>query len=126
MFENTESHEDSNLFKPRFDIMLSKKHLRPTKIGLQYPSFINMVSGAHQTEEPQQFYGGIVADSMGLGKTLTAIALVATDLDCEMIDGVDVDMDLDEKNYVSATLVVLPPSRMFHFFLPFIFVSDTC
>ncbi|KAK1964623.1 hypothetical protein LY78DRAFT_704248 [Colletotrichum sublineola] len=34
-----------------------------------------MISGCHQSEEPPQFYGGIIADQMGLGKTLTMIAL---------------------------------------------------
>jgi hypothetical protein len=63
---------------------------------------------------------------MGLGKTLTAISLVATDLDREVVDGVDIDMDLDDENYVGATLVVLPPSRMFYFFCSVVFVSDIC
>ncbi|WDK10382.1 hypothetical protein CGRA01v4_01661 [Colletotrichum graminicola] len=35
-----------------------------------------MISGSHQYEEPQ-FYGGIIADPMGLDKTLTMIALKA-------------------------------------------------
>ena len=42
-------------------------------------SFVNKVSQSHQLDEPPEFCGGIVADPMGLGKTLTMIALAATD-----------------------------------------------
>ncbi|KAK0740189.1 SNF2 family N-terminal domain-containing protein [Schizothecium vesticola] len=41
--------------------------------------FVNKVSQSHQLGEPPEFCGGIVADPMGLGKTLTMIALAATD-----------------------------------------------
>lgn len=33
----------------------------------------------HQYTEPQEFFGGIIADPMGFGKTLTMIALIASD-----------------------------------------------
>lgn len=48
---------------------------------LTHLRFVNTISNAYQVEEPPQFSGGIIADPMGLGKTLTMIALVATDLD---------------------------------------------
>jgi len=41
--------------------------------------FLNKISGTSQPNEPKEFYGGIIADPMGLGKTLTMISLVATD-----------------------------------------------
>ncbi|KAK6700392.1 hypothetical protein SNK05_013203 [Fusarium graminearum] len=69
--------------------------------------FFNRVSEASQLEEPPQCYGGIVADPMGLGKTLTMIALVATDLDSEISN----DNGGDEfHSKVLTTLVVVPPS----------------
>jgi len=71
-------------------------------------SFLNRVSGAHQNEEPPPFYGGIIADPMGLGKTLTMISLVATDLDRE---SAALDVDEDAKPCVSATLIIIPPPR---------------
>ncbi|EAQ87139.1 hypothetical protein CHGG_03758 [Chaetomium globosum CBS 148.51] len=67
------------------------------------------VSGAHQSEEPPPFYGGIVADPMGLGKTLTMIALVATDLDRNSADGIAQDINQEAKPCVSATLIIIPP-----------------
>ncbi|KAH6613604.1 SNF2 family N-terminal domain-containing protein [Chaetomium sp. MPI-SDFR-AT-0129] len=41
--------------------------------------FVNRISQIHQTDEPPEFCGGIVADPMGLGKTLTMIALIAAE-----------------------------------------------
>ncbi|KAM0371936.1 hypothetical protein ACHAPK_004484 [Fusarium culmorum] len=65
------------------------------------------VSQTSQLEEPPQCYGGIVADPMGLGKTLTMIALVATDLDSEISN----DNAGDEfHSKVPTTLIVVPPS----------------
>ncbi|KAK6537153.1 alpha-1,6-mannosyltransferase [Orbilia ellipsospora] len=49
------------------------------RVGEDY-IYINRISGSLQMEPPQQFRGGIIADPMGLGKTLSMIALVATDL----------------------------------------------
>ncbi|KAF4631765.1 hypothetical protein G7Y89_g6362 [Cudoniella acicularis] len=43
--------------------------------------YINKISHALQAEAPPQFLGGIIADPMGLGKTLTMIALIASDTD---------------------------------------------
>ncbi|KAL2128220.1 hypothetical protein VTI74DRAFT_9476 [Chaetomium olivicolor] len=71
--------------------------------------FLNRISGAHQVEEPPPFYGGIIADPMGLGKTLAMIALVATDLDNNSTEDVELDIDQEEKPRVSATLIIIPP-----------------
>jgi SNF2 family DNA or RNA helicase len=72
-------------------------------------SFINRISGAYQTEEPPQFYGGIIADPMGLGKTLSMIALIATDLKGyhygDFAGHGSIDKDLSNKT----TLVIVPP-----------------
>ncbi|KAM0247854.1 hypothetical protein ACHAP5_003866 [Fusarium lateritium] len=71
--------------------------------------FLNRISNASQTEEPSQCFGGIVADPMGLGKSLTMIALIATDLegaDYHMQTGQEDDLD------VQATLIVVPPPLM--------------
>lgn len=70
---------------------------------------MNRISGSVQNEEPPQFYGGILADAMGLGKTLTMIALVANDLDSR--EGAVKDTYIDERctPYVSTTLIIVPP-----------------
>ncbi|KAI0381073.1 SNF2 family N-terminal domain-containing protein [Hypomontagnella monticulosa] len=73
--------------------------------------FINTISKSQQCsfEEPPPFSGGIIADPMGLGKTLTMIALVASD-QCHMedtrINPWYEDIDHPE---VPTTLVVIPP-----------------
>ncbi|KAK4144470.1 SNF2 family N-terminal domain-containing protein [Dichotomopilus funicola] len=69
------------------------------------------VSGAHQNEEPPPFYGGIIADPMGLGKTLTMISLVATDLNRNLAGDFALDMSEETKPRVTATLIVIPPPR---------------
>ncbi|KAI1758876.1 SNF2 family N-terminal domain-containing protein [Hypoxylon sp. FL1150] len=69
--------------------------------------FINKISNTYQTEEPPQFFGGIIADPMGLGKTLTMIALVAN----------DIDLHLPKRSLaphksipdVPSTLIIIPP-----------------
>ncbi|KAF4967629.1 hypothetical protein FSARC_4824 [Fusarium sarcochroum] len=68
--------------------------------------FLNRVSNASQVEEPPQCYGGIVADPMGLGKTLTMIALAATDLES---DNSQMDTDEESRLDVPTTLIVVPP-----------------
>ncbi|TGJ82686.1 hypothetical protein E0Z10_g6083 [Xylaria hypoxylon] len=73
--------------------------------GSQGHFFINLISNSHQYKEPLQFLGGIIADPMGLGKTLTMIALIATDL--QGADFVDNQVPQDECN--NTTLVVVPP-----------------
>lgn len=70
--------------------------------------FINRVSNAYQQDPPQQFSGGIIADPMGLGKTLTMIALTAGDLDHKSADPMDLSFDHDSKPTVQATLIVVP------------------
>ncbi|KAF2446161.1 hypothetical protein P171DRAFT_430373 [Karstenula rhodostoma CBS 690.94] len=70
--------------------------------------FINRVSNTHQEDPPQQFSGGIIADPMGLGKTLTMIALAAGDLDQRSGDPLELSSGHDSKPMVQATLIVVP------------------
>lgn len=64
-----------------------------------------MITESVQDDEPPQFCGGIIADPMGLGKTLTMIALVSTDAEKR-----NEELGLPKtSNYVGATLIVVPP-----------------
>jgi SWI/SNF-related matrix-associated actin-dependent regulator of chromatin subfamily A3 len=78
-------------------------------------SFINRVSDSHQVEEPDWFYGGIVADLIGFGKTLIIIALVATDLSNspQLTPGTRLgDKFEGDPGYTSPQiLIIIPPSR---------------
>ncbi|KAL7824115.1 SNF2 family N-terminal domain-containing protein [Trichoderma gracile] len=71
-------------------------------------SFINRVSGAAQAEQPQQFYGGIIADSMGLGKTLSMISLIASDLLVNKNDPNSI-IGANSEESSGRTLIVVPP-----------------
>jgi hypothetical protein len=42
-------------------------------------SYVNNVTGTWQASRPPAFCGGLLADSMGLGKTCSIIALIARD-----------------------------------------------
>ncbi|KAK6866330.1 hypothetical protein PG995_002858 [Apiospora arundinis] len=71
--------------------------------------YVNIVSKAYQSEEPIEFAGGIVADPMGLGKTLTMIALVATDLEKGHSSRSWFVGNTDAGASVPATLIIVPP-----------------
>ncbi|KAL7917884.1 SNF2 family N-terminal domain-containing protein [Trichoderma austrokoningii] len=66
--------------------------------------FVNHVSNAYQDEEPEEFSGGIIADPMGLGKTLTMISLVASDVQPH-----EPVMDVDDVTTLATTLIIVPP-----------------
>lgn len=77
---------------------------------------MNRISGWRQDEEPENFYGGIIADPMGLGKTLTMIALTASDLMCASLApglAYTTPRGGTEMPPAGQTLVVVPPPRMF-------------
>ena len=82
---------------------------------LPFNRFLNRISNTYQDMAPPPFYGGIIADPMGLGKTLTMIALAATDL--EPRSSLITEEDLldypseDSRPSVSATLVIVPQPR---------------
>jgi SNF2 family DNA or RNA helicase len=66
---------------------------------------MNNISGASQYISPPDFRGGILADSMGCGKTLSMIALIAH-------DGIMTTREIDLSKE-KTTLVVVPPSCEF-------------
>lgn len=78
-----------------------------------FERFLNKITGAVEAEEPPPFRGGIVADPMGLGKTLTMIALAATDLCTEHAqhERAPSIIGLNDRVHVGATLIVVPPPR---------------
>lgn len=70
--------------------------------------FFNTISQEYQPDAPPPFYGGIIADPMGLGKTLTMIALVASDLDSNPLPSESEYPTVDMPD-ASATLIIVPP-----------------
>ena len=67
-------------------------------------SFVNRVSDTHQEEPPDDFHGGIIADPMGFGKTLTMIALIASDISGQNAAGFS-----NSGGAFSQSLVIVPP-----------------
>ncbi|KAL7936951.1 SNF2 family N-terminal domain-containing protein [Trichoderma chlorosporum] len=70
--------------------------------------FVNRVSDAVQAEPPRQFFGGIIADPMGLGKTLSMISLIASDLLVDRSDPNSITGANAEESS-GRTLIVVPP-----------------
>ncbi|KAI0543265.1 SNF2 family N-terminal domain-containing protein [Xylaria digitata] len=67
------------------------------------------LSNTYQNEEPPEFRGGVIADTMGLGKTLTMIALVAADLDNPREQTMNIVHDVPGVPEVETSLIIIPP-----------------
>jgi hypothetical protein len=80
--------------------------------------FINKISDTNQLEAPPPFSGGIIADPMGLGKTLTMIALAATDLNIVGPTAPGYEEPNECKPVVQTTLIVVPQPCMSSTALP--------
>ncbi|KAK0658015.1 SNF2 family N-terminal domain-containing protein [Cercophora newfieldiana] len=75
-------------------------------------TFVNRISDARQSDEPPPFYGGIIADPMGLGKTLTMIALVASDAHRPEFDDPSATFGFLKEESCGVTLVIVPPALL--------------
>ncbi|KAH8706219.1 SNF2 family N-terminal domain-containing protein [Ilyonectria robusta] len=71
--------------------------------------FINRISGARQMDEPPTFYGGIIADPMGLGKTLTMISLLASDAHHSTFSDASGNSGVLGEESCGLTLIIVPP-----------------
>ncbi|KAK3687801.1 SNF2 family N-terminal domain-containing protein [Podospora appendiculata] len=76
--------------------------------GREGKAYLNRVSQEVQDQEPPQFQGGIIADPMGLGKTLSMISLIA--MDTERALRASQRHGLSLKYKMTPSLVVVPPS----------------
>lgn len=72
-------------------------------------SFVNMVSGQQQRDSIEDFFGGVVADPMGFGKTLTMIALVAVDQEAEHCSHIPHSPSSQSRISSNLSLVIVPP-----------------
>lgn len=68
--------------------------------------FRNNVTGGYQQEPPAQFSGGILADLMGLGKTLSMISLVLSDQERASTEVSNVNIERPRRT----TLLIVPSS----------------
>jgi hypothetical protein len=82
------------------------------RLTVRFTSYINRVTGTQQLDEPPEFYGGIVADPMGFGKTLSMIALAASDAHHPDSDNPSGFPGVLGEESNGLTLIVVPPARM--------------
>ena len=80
------------------------------------PSYYNVITGKEEVERPPEVLGGILADMMGLGKTLSILALVVNTLDeCEDFarqPSPDYDGDKPLIRNSKSTLLIAPLSTL--------------
>ena len=67
--------------------------------------YLNNVSGNRQLHAPRAFRGGLIADHMGLGKSLSMIALIASDAN-EMVP-----RHPSITEHAKTTLIIVPSTR---------------
>jgi SNF2 family DNA or RNA helicase len=109
------SRERPRIYDDQDDaITLSLWRKKPSNTGMIYE---DIVSGVRLLEEPEQVYGGLLADVMGLGKTLEALTLVAhTNDEAEAFSKEPVTRRATEEAKVrgnaKATLIVCPTSTV--------------
>ncbi|RII05580.1 DNA repair protein rad5 [Alternaria sp. MG1] len=70
----------------------------------------NNITGDVRTNEPCSFKGGILADTMGLGKSLSMIALLAHGMDSLDEGGIFTRPTFTSHRDVDTTLLIVPPS----------------
>ncbi|GFZ43795.1 LOW QUALITY PROTEIN: hypothetical protein JCM24511_01515 [Saitozyma sp. JCM 24511] len=94
------SHENPQLPKTSKDPPVQFWALQDTNSGsTSGPYWLNIATRTPQKDEPELGRGGILADGMGLGKTLTTLALILATMH-----------DPDPEGYSRATLLVCPLS----------------
>lgn len=76
--------------------------------GLIESRYRNVVTGRTHAEKLQLCLGGLIADAMGLGKTLVTLSLIAGDLETQQ----DSKTSLGDTDSRPRTLVVTPMSSM--------------
>ena len=70
------------------------------------------MTGESQDHPPPDFCGGILADAMGLGKTLTVIALITSGFkEDERHEEQYISGSIDAGSRVKTTLLIVPLSR---------------
>ncbi len=108
--EKPRTYEDAD---DALHLSLWRKKISATK-GIVYE---DVVSGIRVSEEPAQVFGGLLADVMGVGKTLEALSLVAsTTLEAENFGKEHPNRRNPEDEHIrahsKATLIVCPTSTV--------------
>lgn len=92
--------------------------------------YMNTITGGIQRSPPPEFRGGLLADQMGLGKSLTVIALIASNPATNLVQVSPNMCKLDggpaPLNPVKTTLLVVPLSCEFSPFIRHKIDIDQC
>jgi SNF2 family DNA or RNA helicase len=84
-----------------------------TKLASSNGEYLNNITGEYCSSIPPNFLGGIIADQMGLGKTLQMIALIASDLEYKGRTPSDFSLEPHfSLQKCHSTLVIVPVSLL--------------
>nr|OQO25209.1 hypothetical protein B0A51_07971 [Rachicladosporium sp. CCFEE 5018] len=76
-------------------------------------SYFNVITGQRTADKPKPVYGGILADMMGLGKTLSILSLIAATVDAaEAFGNEDPPMNMGTVQRNAKTTVIVCPKSV--------------
>lgn len=80
----------------------------------RYRRYRHKLTNAESTEPPSELGGGILADDMGMGKTLSTLALITETLE-EAREWFRGSSNISRKPRSKATLIIVPSTRKITF-----------
>ena len=93
-------------------------------------SYVNTVTGSRQDSPPPDFRGGLLADQMGLGKSLSMISLIASNPASNLAAAAPTPFTSIEAHVtlrpVKATLLVVPLPREYSLFFYVVLPAKLC
>ncbi|KAK8868948.1 SNF2 family N-terminal domain-containing protein [Apiospora arundinis] len=88
---------------------------KETEIGGR-KMFVHQVTGSRSVTQPEERGGGVLADEMGTGKSLSTLALIAQTLDLgrEWLQErqSNPNLEVKTKHYAAATLIIVPSAQL--------------
>ncbi|KAK5116605.1 hypothetical protein LTR85_009230 [Meristemomyces frigidus] len=103
--DHEKAHEDDNVDSPGFSLW------KPQVDNRSRQTWYNVITGQQVLQKPEPVLGGILADMMGLGKTLSILSLIAETRRDARAFAATQPPDAQETN-AKATLIICPKSVM--------------
>ena len=105
------SDSDQDIWRELIDDKRRRSYTRPiSHASLIETRYVNNITGDIQDVVPLQFRGGLLADPMGLGKTLSIIALISSDRDATRKFAIAQDDSFESIMATRKTTLLVAPS----------------
>ncbi|PMD28760.1 hypothetical protein L207DRAFT_505056 [Hyaloscypha variabilis F] len=102
-------HREFGPISPEFSLWTHERNIMT-------PVYRHKLTGAESTEQPNELGGGILADDMGMGKSLSTLALITTTLD-EALSWSRTASTKSGKRRSRGTLVIVPSTLIMNSWL---------